>query len=389
MFRAQCSCTSKKLAVVHHAVDHVLDVVGLVRFRGHDGIERGIHAVGGIGRGAPRRIVAIVLRQVTQQLADHAQAFGVVWRREMADAADGVVRRRAAQLFLGDVFVRHGLDDVGTGDEHVAGVVHHEDEIGDGGRIDRAARARSHDGGNLRHHAARQRVAQEDIGVSGERDHAFLNARAAGIVEADDRRAGLEREVHDLADFLRVGFGKRAAEDGEILREDVDRAAVDAAVAGDEAIAGDDLLFHAEIAAAVRDQLVHLLEGAFVEQQFDALARGEFAFLVLARAAFWSAALLGGGMAAAQFFKPIHRDYCNGRARIGGYARLERSSRILRRVSISETLPIRISKRWLTLVSSESIRASRLDMRAESALNRKPLVIRPRTTAIVGIPIAK
>ena len=141
-------------------------------------------------------------------------------------------------VFLGDVFVRDGLDDVGAGDEHVAGVVDHEDEIGDGGRVDRAARARAHDGGDLRDHAAGERVAQEDVRVTGQRDDAFLNARAAGIVQADHGRAGLQRQVHDLADFLRVGFGERAAEDGEILREDVDEAAVDAAVAGDEAVAG-------------------------------------------------------------------------------------------------------------------------------------------------------
>ena len=67
--------------------------------------------------------------------------------------------------------------------------------------------------------------------------------------------------------------------------------------------------------------LSSLFEGAFVEQQIDALARRELAFLVLPRAALRAAALLGRGVAAAQFFKPIHRDYCNGRARIGGYAR--------------------------------------------------------------------
>ena len=84
--------------------------------------------------------------------------------------------------------------------------------------------------------------------------------------------------MHDL---LRVGLGQRAAEDREILREDVDRPSVDQAVAGDEAVAIDDLLVHAEIAAAVAHQLVELFEGAFVEQQVDALARGEFAFGVL------------------------------------------------------------------------------------------------------------
>ena len=120
------------------------------------------------------------------------------------------------------------------------------------------------------------------------------------------RRAVLEGEVHDLADFLRVGFRERAAEDGEVLREDVDQAAIDVAVAGDEAVAGDDLLVHAEVAAAMRDEFVDFFEGAFVEQQVDALARGELAFLVLAVAPFLAAALFGGLVARAQFLEPVH-----------------------------------------------------------------------------------
>ena len=63
------------------------------------------------------------------------------------------------------------------------------DEVGDGGRVDRAAGAGAHDGGDLRDDAAGEGVAQEDVGVAGERDDAFLNARAAGIVQADDGRA--------------------------------------------------------------------------------------------------------------------------------------------------------------------------------------------------------
>ena len=46
------------------------------------------------------------------------------------------------------------------------------------------------------------------------------------------------------------------------------------------------LLLHSEIVAAVRDEFVELLEGAFVQEQLDALPRGKFAFLVLALAAF-------------------------------------------------------------------------------------------------------
>ena len=85
----------------------------------------------------------------------------------------------------------------------------------------------------------RQRVAQEDIGVSGERDDAFLDARAAGVVQPDDGRADLHGHVHDLDDFGGVGFRERSAEDGEVLRENEDQAALDAAVAGDEAVAVD------------------------------------------------------------------------------------------------------------------------------------------------------
>src|SRR5690606_19104442 len=87
--------------------------------------------------------------------------------------------------------------------------------------------------------------------------------------------------VHDLADLLGVGFGKRAAKNGEVLAENVDLAAVDGAPTGDDAIAWDLLLGHAEIRRAVRDEHVEFFERAFVKQHFDALARRQLALGVL------------------------------------------------------------------------------------------------------------
>ena len=55
------------------------------------------------------------------------------------------------------------------------------------------------------------------------------------------------------------------------------------------------------------DELVHLLEGAFVEQEFDPLTDRKFAFAVLALAALDASAFLGGGMAAAEFIETIHQ----------------------------------------------------------------------------------
>ena len=160
-------------------------------------------------------------------------------RQKVRHAGGFVVRHRAAELLFRDVFVRDRLDHVRPGDEHVGSLVHHQNEIGDGRRIHRAARARPHDRGNLRHHSAVQSVAQKNVGVAGQRHHAFLNARAAGIVQPDHGRAHLRGQIHDLDDLAGIGFRQRSAEHGEVLGEDEDQPAFDAAVAGDETVAVD------------------------------------------------------------------------------------------------------------------------------------------------------
>ena len=189
----------------------------------------------------------------------------------------------------------------------------HQDEVGDRRGIDGAAGARAHDGRDLRHHAGSQHVAQKDVGIAGQRHHAFLNARAAGIVQADDRRAHAHGHVHDLDDLGGVGLRERAAEDGEVLREDEHQPAFDAAIAGEEAVAEVLLLVHAEVGAAVGDQLVGLFEGAFVEQELDALAGRHLALLVFAGAALFASAGFGERVAALQFgqflFQVHGRDY--------------------------------------------------------------------------------
>ena len=190
-----------------------------------------------------------------------------------------------------------GLDDVGAGDEHVAGALGHQREVGDGGGVDGSAGAGAEDGGDLRDDSAGEGVAEEDVSVTGEGDDAFLDAGATGVVEADDGSADAESGVHDLDDFGGVGFGEGAAEDGEVLGEDEDDATVDAAVAGDEAVAGDSLVGHAEVGGSVGDEFVGLFEGALVEEEVDALAGRELAEFVLAGAALGASAFFGDGMA--------------------------------------------------------------------------------------------
>src|SRR3989304_2431423 len=70
----------------------------------------------------------------------------------------------------------------------------------------------------------------------------------------------LPRLVHDLADLVGVGLGEGAAEDGEVLGEDVDQAAINLAVAGHHPVARDELLLHPEVPGPVGDQHVGLDE---------------------------------------------------------------------------------------------------------------------------------
>ena len=213
--------------------------------------------------------------------------------------------RGAAKLLGGHRLVGDGFDDIGAGDEHVAGVAHHEDEIGHRRRIDVAARARPHDQRDLRDDARGQHIALEHFAIAAERRHALLDARPAGVEQADDRRAVLQRHILQLGDFLRMRLAQRAAEHGEILGEDEDGAAIDRAPAGDDAVAGNLGLLHAEIGAAMLDEHVEFLERSMVEQQFDAFARGQLALGVLRLDARLAAAEPGPGAPAVESFEHL------------------------------------------------------------------------------------
>ena len=67
--------------------------------------------------------------------------------------------------------------------------------------------------------------------------------------------AGRDGEVHHLADLLGERFAERAAEHGEILREEKDLAAVDGRASGDDAVAEKLLLVQPERGGAVHHEL--------------------------------------------------------------------------------------------------------------------------------------
>src|SRR5437870_13508023 len=112
--------------------------------------------------------------------------------------------RGAAEFFFSHIFMRHGLDYLRTGDEHIGRVFDHDVEVGDRRTVNGAACARAHNATDLWHDTAGQSVAQKNVRVTAETDDALLYERAAGIVQADTPRAHLHPQDHHLADFVRV-----------------------------------------------------------------------------------------------------------------------------------------------------------------------------------------
>ena len=276
----------QELPVVEDAGDDGVGVVRLVRRVGDEAVERGVGLgdlqEAGLGGGQRRRVVQVVGRQVGQQLASEFQAVVLVLGLVVGDPGLDVVRVRAAEVLEGDLLPGHRLDDVRPGDEHVRGSLDHEREVGDRWRVDRAARARPHDQGDLRDHAGGDHVAVEDLAEQPECDHSLLDPRAPAVVDADQRAPGLERVIHQLDDLLPVHLAQRSAEHGEVLAVHAHRPAVDGAETGDHAIAVGAVGLHPEVVRPVPGQLVELGEGARVEQPVDPLARGHLALGMLA-----------------------------------------------------------------------------------------------------------
>jgi len=221
----------------------------------------------------------------------------------MADAGLAGVRHGAAERLEVHRLAGGRLDHLGAGHEHVAHALDHEDEVGQRGRIHRAAGAGADDDGDLGHYARVLGVAVEDLAVAVEGVDALLYAGAARVQDADHRHPRVGGHVHQAGDLVGVRAAERAAQLREVLGEDGGQAPVDRAEAGDHAVALYVLVLDAEIGAAGLHQQAELLEGALVHEVGYPLAGGQLALGLLGRYLFRGAAGLGRGVYLAEFLE--------------------------------------------------------------------------------------
>src|SRR5699024_2017664 len=126
------------------------------------------------------------------------------------------------------------------------GLVDHDREVRHGRGVYVSACARAHDQADLGDDTRRMHIPTENLPVEAQRYDTLLNPRAGTLVDPDDRASRFDRQVHDLGDLLAVHLAETAAEYRKVLRENAHRAAVDSAVAGDDAVAERPIVLHTE-----------------------------------------------------------------------------------------------------------------------------------------------
>src|SRR5215212_6046239 len=117
---------------------------------------------------APRRRHLAVRREERQVLLDARDALLIVGHLEVADARLAAVHARAAELLLRDVLADRGTHEVRAGQRHRAAALDHRDEVGESGDVGGARRARAHQRGDLRDHAAHHHLFFEQVARAGE-----------------------------------------------------------------------------------------------------------------------------------------------------------------------------------------------------------------------------
>ncbi len=113
---------------------------------------------------------------------------------------------RASEFFKSNIFAGHGFNNVGSGNEHVGGLIHHHNKVSDRRGIHGASGARTHDQGNLGDHPRGHYVSRENFTVKSKCHNAFLDACTTRVIQTDHGTSGFERKIHYFDDFFAEYF---------------------------------------------------------------------------------------------------------------------------------------------------------------------------------------
>ena len=123
----------------------------------------------------------------------------------------------ATQIFGANFFMSYCLNDIGTRYKHVRSFLYHENKISKGRRINSTTSARSHNNRDLRDNPRCPCITEENVGISRERNHTFLNSSPTRIIDANNWSAILHSHVHQATNFCCMRFRQRTPKNCKVL----------------------------------------------------------------------------------------------------------------------------------------------------------------------------
>ena len=151
----------QEAAPVEDQLDDLVDIIRFAGIRGNDGVQPFFRPVWIVTDFTLWRFFPVTARQVADQLAGQIKRIGLILSSKVGHTADRIVHHGAAEVIQADLLSGDSLDHLGAGDEHMAGTLGHDNEVGQAGRVNRATGAGSDHHADLRDHAAGLGVAPE------------------------------------------------------------------------------------------------------------------------------------------------------------------------------------------------------------------------------------
>ena len=97
-----------------------------------------------------------------------------------------------------------------------------------------------------------------------------------------------------------MDFTQAAAENSEVLRENIHQTVIDRAPSGDDTVGENFVIIQTKVAGAVCDKGIDFAERAFIQKQVNAFARRQASFFMLLLDAFFPTAQTRLGFEVAQ-----------------------------------------------------------------------------------------
>ena len=187
----------------------------------------------------------------------------------------------ATELLLGYILAYNGLHNLGTGEEHIAGILLHNHEVGQCGRVNSTTCARTKNQRNLGNNTARHNVALENLCVTCQSVHTLLDTCTTRVVQTDNGSTIAHSHIHNFANLLCHSERQRTCRYGEVLCENIDKATAYGTVTGNNTISQGVALLHTEVHAAVGYEHIELLKATLIQEHSEPLTSGVFTLLVL------------------------------------------------------------------------------------------------------------